>query len=255
MDLGLADSVHENLMQVSSWMADAPGGALYFEDGALLFAGASPLPFLNGVMRERSTADAGELLSRARSFFFERDRGFVAFAWPGDPQIGAAAESAGMVPVMERYPEMVCRTPLAEIAGDVRPVQTPAEAEAYWAICDAAYPSLGFPAGLFKEAFAPEELLDEERVWACLAYGDSRPVACASIWMTPGVGMVGWVASRPESRGRGLAAACTVRVTNHALQRGSDVAALQASPMGEDIYRRLGFEEIYSYRLLGAMPE
>lgn len=254
MDLELADLAHKNLMEVSSWTADAPGGALYFENGELLFAGPSPIPFLNGVMRERSTLGARDLLGSARSFFFERGRGFVAFAWPGDPEIEAAAATAGMFPVLERYPQMVCRAPLAELAGDIRAVETQADAEAYWAICDVAYPSLGFPAGLFKEAFEPSELLDEQRVWACLAHEEGRAVACASIWMTGGVGMVGWVASLPESRGRGLAAACTVRVTNYAFQHGSDFASLQASAMGEDIYRRLGYEEIFSYRLLGAMP-
>ena len=66
--------------------------------------------------------------------------------------------------------------------------------------------------------------------------------------------MVGWVAALPEVRGRGFAAACTVNVTNEAIKRGADVVSLQSSPMGEELYRRLGFEELYAYRVLGAMP-
>jgi predicted acetyltransferase len=62
------------------------------------------------------------------------------------------------------------------------------------------------------------------------------------------------VAAVPEVRGRGLAAACTVWATNAAFERGGAVASLQASEMGEDLYRRLGYEELYSYRLYGAMP-
>lgn len=69
--------------------------------------------------------------------------------------------------------------------------------------------------------------------------------------MDDGVGMIGWVASSPEARGRGLAAACTVRANNHALDHGCDVASLQASSMGERVYRRLGWEEIFPYRLFG----
>jgi hypothetical protein len=30
---------------------------------------------------------------------------------------------------------------------------------------------------------------------------------------------------------------------------GAEVASLQASPMGESLYRRMGFETIYDYRL------
>ena len=70
----------------------------------------------------------------------------------------------------------------------------------------------------------------------------------------PGCGhdRLGGGASR--GRGKGLAAACTVAATNEALRRGAEVVSLQASSMGEDLYRRLGYEELYCYRLLGAMP-
>lgn len=253
LDLQLADQVHANLMEVYSWMGEAPGGATDVREGELLFAGRSPLPFLNGALRTRRESPAGELLGRARDFFFSRERGFVAFCWPGDPQLEAAALEAGMFAVMERYPEMVCRQPIPAIAAELQPVRTREDAVGYWAICDAAYPSLGFPESLFSEAFAPEELLDE-RVWACLALDGGLPVACASVWSARGVGFLGWVGCRPEARGRGLAAACTAAATNQALRDGAEVVSLQASPMGEDIYRQLGFEEIFAYRLMGSMP-
>jgi GNAT superfamily N-acetyltransferase len=253
LDLDLADLVHRNLMEVYSWMGEAPGGAADYQDGELLFAGRSPLPFLNGAVRSRREAPGAELLGRAREFFFARKRGFVTFCWPGDPALEQAALEAGMFPVMERYPEMVCRKPIAPLDADVQRVMSSEEASAYWRICDAAYPSIGFPENLFSEAFTREELLDE-RVWACLGFDDGRPVACASVWMAEGVGFLGWVGALPESRGRGLAAACTIAATNQALDAGSDAVSLQASPMGEDLYRRLGFEEIFDYRLLGAMP-
>jgi GNAT superfamily N-acetyltransferase len=158
-----------------------------------------------------------------------------------------------MFPVMERYPEMVCRRPIASLDADVRPVLTREDAVEYWAICDDGYPSLGFPENLFSEAFAPDDLLDD-RVWACLALEEERAVAWASVSAAGGVGFLGWVASRTEARGHGLAAACTASATNHALRDGADAVSLQASPMGEELYRRLGFEEIFAYRLLGAMP-
>jgi GNAT superfamily N-acetyltransferase len=182
----------------------------------------------------------------------------VAFAWPGDPELGQAALSAGMFPVLERYPEMVCRSPLKDLPGDVRAVADVEDAAAYWRICDQAYPSIGFPPDLFTETFQPQLLLDPDRVWACVARQDGQPVACASLWLASGagsdVGFIGWVAALPEARGRGLAAACTVQATNRAFELGASVASLQASPMGEQIYRSLGYEELFAYRLMGAMP-
>jgi predicted GNAT family acetyltransferase len=119
-------------------------------------------------------------------------------------------------------------------------------------------PSTGFPPDLFTETFQPQLLLDPDRVWACVARQDGQPVARASLWLASGtgsdVGFIGWVAALPEARGRGLAAACTVQATNRAFELGASVASLQASPMGEHIYRSLGYEELFPYRLLGAMP-
>lgn len=254
MDRELAGRVHRNLMSVNGWMGESAGGAVHSDHGELFFASASELPFLNGAMRETPEGDADDLLARARSFFFERNRGFVAFAWPGDHELETAALAAGMFPALDRYPEMVCRGPLSVPNAEVRGVEGRADAQAYWGICDMAYPSLGFPAGLFEAAFEPEDLLDETRVRAFLGYQDGVAVACASVWLAGDVGMVGWVAAVPDSRGRGLAAACTIHATNAAFDLGADVASLQASSMGEDLYRRLGYEELFSYRLLGAMP-
>jgi GNAT superfamily N-acetyltransferase len=253
VDLALADRVHDNLMQTSAWIGETRGGSVHRDSGELFFASASEMPFLNGVMRQRSGDDADRLLGRAKDFFFSRRRGFVVFTWPGDPPLEHATVAAGMTPVLERYPEMVCTRKLDRLPGDVEPVTSDAGARAYWEVCEGAYASLGFPPGVFAAAFTPEELL-LERVWACLARDGGRPVACALAFMTPGVGMIGWVAALPEARGKGLAAACTVAATNEALRRGADVVSLQASVMGEDLYRRLGYEELFSYRLLGAMP-
>jgi hypothetical protein len=62
------------------------------------------------------------------------------------------------------------------------------------------------------------------------------------------------LAAGPRLGGAVFAAACTAAATNRALRDGAEVVSLQASPMGEDIYRQLGFEEIFAYRLMGSMP-
>lgn len=258
MEQSLARLVHRNLMDINALGAEGSGGVVSSENGELLFASRSHAQFLNGVMREAPAGDAAELLARARSFFFGRERGFVVFAWPGDQQLEQAALASGMLPALDRYPEMICRSRLQELPGDVRPVADLEDAAAYWQICDEAYPSIGFPPGLFSETFQPQLLLDSEHVWACLARVDGRPVACASLWLASAdvseVGFIGWVAALPSARGRGLAAACTVSATNRAFDLGCDVASLQASPMGEQVYRDLGYEELFAYRLMGAMP-
>jgi len=258
MGQSATELVHRNLMDVTAMGAVGSGGSAPEVNGELLFVSRSPEQFLNGVMRERPEGDAGALLERARSVFFEQGRGFVVYTWPGDPELERAALAAGMSPVLDRYPEMVCRSPLEELPGDVRTVAGTEDAAAYWRICDEAYPSIGFSPGLFTGTFPAELLLDASQVWACVAFQDDEPAACASLWLASGedspVGFIGWVGALPQARGRGLAAACTVAATNKGFELGAGIVSLQASPMGEAIYRRLGYEELYAYRLLGAMP-
>jgi hypothetical protein len=242
--------VHRNLIEVNALM----GERVQRHDGALMFATRSEMPFLNGVLREPDTGDPGVLLDSAAEFFFALHRGFVVFTWPGDPSLLHAAEAAGMFPVMERYPEMVCRAPIAEITAEIVPVTHLEGAVEYWSLCDEAYPSLGFPPGLFTATFTPHQLLEIEGLSACIARDAEGPVGCALVCVRGGVGFIGWVASAVRARGRGHAAACTVWATNRAFELGADVASLQASPMGEELYRRLGYEDLFSYKLMGAMP-
>jgi GNAT superfamily N-acetyltransferase len=249
IDESLEIRVHRNLIEANALMAER----VERHDGALMFATRSEMPLFNGVLREPHAGDAGALLDRAREFFFGLGRGFVVFTWPGDPGLVRATEAAAMLPVIERYPEMTCRARLPEIAADVVPVTDLRGAAAYWSLCDEAYPSLGFPAGLFAKTFTPDQLLEIDDLHACIARDETGPAGCALVWVRDRVGFIGWVASAPRARGRGYAAACTVWATNRAFELGADVVSLQASPMGEDLYRRLGYECLFSYRVMGAL--
>lgn len=251
-DAALLERLHRNVMKVSSFNGEAPDGIVDWRDGELLYSASRSAPFLNGVFRDGPGRDPAALIERARAFYADRGNGFLLYVHPDDPELSTAAISAGLSEVAHRYPEMVCRAPLPTMSVDIRAVETPEDAAAYWRVCDNSYPSVGVPPGTFTAALSPAMLL-RENVEACLAFHDGDPVACASIWMAEGVGMVGWVAALPAARGRGLAAAATVWATNRAFALGGDIAALQASPMGEPIYERLGYEHAYAYRLLGTM--
>jgi len=253
VDLALADRVHRNLMRLYAWIGQADGGAVECQREGLLVASRSSAQFLNTVSRERSDREPGALLARAKEFFSERDRAFVLYCWPGDPELERAAAAAGLEVVNEGYPEMVCHEPQPVPAADVRRVGSIEDAETYWAICETAYGSLGFPPGLFREAFDPGLLLAPES-WACLGYQDGEPLACASLYTVDEVGFVGWVGSLPQARGRGLAAACTIAATNEAFAQGLALVSLQASAMGAPLYPRLGYERLFDYRLFGWTP-
>ena len=245
-----AKLAHANLMEVNELLTRAePGGVVDRRGDELLFAGTQEFPMMNGAMRD-GTGDAAAFVSRACAFFAERDRGWMAYVHPADAGLEAAVREAGLSRLMD-YPEMGCSGPLPETeppAGvELLAVSDRASARDYWSVCERSYGSLGFPPGVF-DAFSTDLLLRED-VGAWLALVEGEPAAAAMVAVSGSVGMVCWVATLESRRRSGLAALCTVRATNAAFERGAELASLQASPMGESLYRELGYEELFRYQL------
>jgi predicted acetyltransferase len=69
------------------------------------------------------------------------------------------------------------------------------------------------------------------------------------LYLSHGIGGVGWVGTRPSAFGRGYGIALTWRVVEEGLGRGVELFNLQASPMGAPVYRRMGFETPTCYRM------
>ena len=128
-----------------------------------------------------------------------------------------------------------------------------AEAEDYWRVAKQSYASIGFPPEVFDHYDDHSGLLAENAV-ALLAYEGSEPLAIAMTIVTDGVAGIYWVGTTEAARGRGLGRALTAAAVDAGFDLGADLASLQASPMGEPIYRAMGFETIYDYRLLMASP-
>ena len=97
----------------------------------------------------------------------------------------------------------------------------------------------------------PDAFLAEDCV-VSLAEIDGEPVAGAEVLLFDNgrAGYVGWVSCADAARGRGLGDTVTRAVTNEAVRRGADLVTLEASPFGEHTYARMGYREIYRYRLL-----
>jgi GNAT superfamily N-acetyltransferase len=184
-------------------------------------------------------------------------RGFTVWARGGvaaDRELISVAEAAGFRNVYE-MPEMTLggraeERPLADRVA-IRPLARAEDAEAYWRIAAAAYADVGFPPEVFRFYEGLEQLVAPGReALAFLADFDGAPVAIAMTIVNHGIAGIYWVGNLAEARGRGVGRAVTAAATNAGFDLGADLASLQASPMGEPVYRAMGYETIYDYRLL-----
>jgi ribosomal protein S18 acetylase RimI-like enzyme len=252
---------HLNLVDSSRQLFELdPGATIEAADGWLLGAGSSGNPAIsNAVFRVDDALEPAELLGRAREFFGERGRGFSVWTRgeeAEDRDLVAAAREGGLEPFFE-MPEMVLGGGAEEVAlpdgVELRRLRDGVEAEDYWRVAKQAYASIGFPPEVFDHYDDHAGLIAENAV-ALLAYRSGEPVAIAMTIVNHGVAGIYWVGTTEGARGQGLGRALTATAVNAGFDLGAEFASLQASPMGEPIYRAMGFEKIYDYRLFMAAP-
>jgi GNAT superfamily N-acetyltransferase len=84
---------------------------------------------------------------------------------------------------------------------------------------------------------------DESPIRLYLGMVDGAPVATVKLFYTAGVAYIGRVVTVPAYRRKGIGTQITLHAMHTARQAGYRIAVLTASPMGVNIYRRLGFFE------------
>jgi len=258
-----SDEIHLNLIESSRRLFELdPGGKVEAGEGWLFGAGRSSHPVIsNAAFRADNGLAPEELLERARAFFGARARGFAVWVRGGrqeDEGLAATCEEAGLQMVYA-MPEMTLGVPVEERPApdgvELRRVASAGDVEDYWRVAASAYASLGFPPEVFGFYEDTEGLL-ADGVAAFLARAGKRPVGIAMTIVSHGVAGIYWVGSTEGARGHGLGRAVTAAAVNAGFGMGAEIASLQASPMGESLYRKMGFETIYDYRLyLCPQPE
>lgn len=95
--------------------------------------------------------------------------------------------------------------------------------------------------GIWYDFFA--EVVFEYPFKTYLALLNGKPVGTSQLFISAGVAGVYNVACIPEARGQGIGAAVTLAPLIESRKVGYLVGVLQASSMGYNVYRRLGFED------------
>jgi ribosomal protein S18 acetylase RimI-like enzyme len=257
----LSRDVHLNLIHSSQHLFGLdPGAEVESRPDSVFGAGRSAHPAIsNAAFRLDDALDPDQFIASARSFFAGHGRGFAVWARDGVSEDRALIEAAareGLRPVSE-MPEMVLDERLearpAPEGIELERVASEGHARDYWQVAMKAYASVGFPAEVFGyyDTHLP---LVADNVAAFIARLEGEAVGIALTSVSDGVAGIYWVGSTKEVRRRGVGRAVTAAAVAAGFEMGAEVASLQASPMGQGLYRQMGFETIFSYRLLLSPP-
>lgn len=225
--------------------------------GILLVAGASDFPggYWNAAARDNLSVEPGELAQAARAFFAPKKR-MYSFSVIGRQD--ADLEEYLLDNEYEVRSEIPCMSvtkPLpARKAPDGVCIERMASAKHlhdFVEVSVLAYAMLGLPEVHTRAMFSKSEALLTKNIIGIIAYRDDEPLATSIALMTGECGGLYWIGTRPNAQHLGLGALVTVESANLAFEAGAKVVTLQASRLGEPVYRRLGFETYDQLRRYG----
>ncbi|MFX0091041.1 MAG: GNAT family N-acetyltransferase [Candidatus Hodarchaeota archaeon] len=88
-----------------------------------------------------------------------------------------------------------------------------------------------------------------------IGFLDDEPICVAALFLASGVAAIVNVATVSKYRERGFATLITTHLLRKAQNRGYQIGVLKATPMGQRIYRKMGFKEYCSIGMYIWQPE
>ncbi|WP_257451723.1 GNAT family N-acetyltransferase [Archangium lipolyticum] len=150
----------------------------------------------------------------------------------------------GMVADLRELPEM--RPP----AGlEIKVVERPEEVEAFGRVIASLFEPPDAHVVHFYERVARLGQLAERPLKLFLGLVDGQPVGTSSLYLSGDGAHIFDISTRAEHRNRGYGSALTHYTLAFARGLGAKRGALQASPDGLGIYRRMGFREVCTFRI------
>jgi GNAT superfamily N-acetyltransferase len=238
-DRELFDRQYASLREFCRLLGAASPGAQVVERGGVLAAVVPAAPdrsVVNSVVYDRAGELAQALPELAQVYAAAGVRAWTVWVPHFDTEAVEALRGAGHV--LDADPEAMAM----ELAGLAAPRPTDLELlpdpglDAIARLNDASYAVEG---DHFQRALQTAPSL---HLYVALA--DGRPACCASGHDHEGDFSVTFVATLPEARGRGLAGRLVALALHDARERGCTTTSLQATKMGEPVYRRLGYRAL-----------
>ena len=225
------------------------------DDGLTLYSSGAQHPQLNGVM----WLGSGELATRV----VEARRRLAGLPWlwwvssDSDPEtlatlLAAGGQQVGVAPVMAIRTDAVRTLPGP---ADLR-IERLQEGSPLTPWVTAYAPAMGVMEADIPLVVAAEAARTDDPGSLTRFEGriDGEIVGVSELLIADGVAGVYLVATAEAFRRRGVGAAMTSAALALAREHGFPVATLQASPLGEPLYRAMGFSTVAEYQLVVLPP-
>ena len=229
-----------------------PGGEVH-EHGAVTVIWAPHGEAIHNPVMVHGTTTADEVVEVAHRRCAALGRKHVLFTRVHeDDHLDAGLEAHGyrrvwVTPAMYLTADALAPTPTAASGLEFRRVETEAAAALYGDGAAEAFAIYGVPAASVRGYFPSLASVADDGVEAWLGWQDGFAVTGAMVYASHGVAGVGWVWTRPALFGRRYGEAATSAALAPAFGRGLALANLQASPLGQKLYARMGFVTASEY--------
>jgi GNAT superfamily N-acetyltransferase len=224
-------------------------GAIEEWPGALLVRTSSHAILENAAVVTEPPEDPRGLLDRARRFFLSPHRSWCVLVFPdARERMRPVLSSAGFADE-GRFPGMLLRPIPSEVPplpSDLR-IEKAESMEQLEALEHAAARAYGM-----AYTGPDPRWLRNPGVSLYVGYHGDEVVAHGLLVESHGVAGVGYVGTVPEWRRRGFAAAIVWRIVADGRSRNCDAAYLWTTPLGHNVYAKMGFERILDYEIWSA---
>ena len=255
-DIDPAATIEANLLGWRQVFERFPGGRSDEAAGCVRWMSSVPLPLFNGVIGTPVGTDIGAAIGTVLEPF---DADGIPILWvlpTNDPAIVSILQTRGFH--TNEAPGMTID--LSDRPALQRPAGTSIEEVdgSPDALRDAATIALttnGLPdAGVDPYLDALGRLPDRTMLRTFLAIRGGEPVATSTLIVAAGVAGLYNVGTVPEARRTGLGRLVSIAAMAAGRESGSLVGVLQSSPLGEPIYRAIGFEQRCTFTFATRMP-
>lgn len=243
--------IESNLFESWKYLGRAPGIELLDEPEMLKFVSGIAFPLINSVLRSNIPGrNMPDKVPETLDFFRNRNLPMLWWKTPSTKpaHLGTELEKEGLA-LAETVSGM--GMDFGGFSGDtagssstvILPVENTDELDTWLSIFEKSYEIPAFIIPFFREAMRYAGLGRSSRFRHFNCFINETPVACATIFIhekTAGLYNVGTI---PGARGKGAGTAISAHAISQAVDSGCRAMVLQATGMGEPVYRGLGFKK------------